>query len=313
MDPIRILCATDDAYVPYYGIMLTSLFETNKDERFSVYVLTSGLKDNSIALLQELSHSFSNELFVYVIDETQLADCPIRPGDHVSLATYYRLIAANILPKNIEKILWLDGDLIINGPIRELWETALGDLAIAAVTDESYCQQEIYQRLQLDAAIPYTSAGVILINLAYWREHNATSRFMDCIRLHRERLLFHDQDTLNIVLQKEKMILPLTWNFQSGFITSWTYPSYPQSFQNDIFNTTQSPRIIHYSGPSKPWFRNSLHPYRAYFEKYKTLSLWKDLPSKSFGLKQDIRDSVGKFLRTIRLRPSPFIIKDQAL
>lgn len=313
MDPIHILCATDDAYVPYYGIMLTSLFETNKAEHFSVYMLTNGLKEGSIALLQDLSHSYSNELFVHVIDETQLADCPIRPGDHVSLATYYRLIAANVLPKDIDKILWLDGDLIINGPIRELWETDLGDLAIAAVTDESYCQQDVYLRLLLDASIPYTSAGVLLINLAYWREHDVASRFMECIQLHRERLLFHDQDTLNIVLQNEKTILPITWNFQSGFIESWVYPTYPESFQKQILQASTNPRIIHYSGPSKPWFRYTLHPYRAHFEKYKALSPWRSLPPKSFGLKQDARNYLGKSLRIIGLRQSPFILKDQSV
>ena len=313
MDPIRILCATDNAYIPYYGIMLTSLFETNRAERFDVYVLTNGLNEGSVRLLQDLFSSYSNELFLVHIDDQMLADCPIRPGDHVSLATYYRLIAANVLPNNIEKILWLDGDLIINGPIRELWETDLGDLAIAAVPDESYCQQEIYQRLLLDASIPYTSAGVLLINLVHWRAHNIAARFMECIRLHRDRLLFHDQDTLNIVLQNEKAFLPLTWNFQSGFIASWVYPTYPESFQRQILQASANPRIIHYSGPSKPWFKHSLHPYRAHFEKYKALSPWNGLPLKRFGLKQDTRNHFSKFLRIIGLRPSPFILKDQSV
>ena len=313
MDPIRILCATDNAYIPYYGIMLTSLFETNRAELFEVYVLTSGLNEGSAGLLQDLFSSYSNELFLVHIDDKMLADCPIRPGDHVSLATYYRLIAAKVLPNDIEKILWLDGDLIINGPIRELWETNLGNLAIAAATDESYCQQDIYRRLQLDASIPYTSAGVLLINLAYWRAHDVATRFMECIRLHREKLLFHDQDTLNIVLQNEKALLPLTWNFQSGFIASWIYPTYPESFQRQILQASTNPRIIHYSGPSKPWFKHSLHPYRAHFEKYKALSPWNVLPPKRFGLKQDTRNHFSKFLRIIGLRPSPFILKDQSV
>ena len=291
--------------------MLTSLFETNRAEHFDVFMLTSGLNEESVNHLQDLFDSYSNELFLVHIDDSILADCPIRSGDHVSLATYYRLICANVLPKDIEKILWLDGDLIINGPIRELWETDLGDLAIAAVTDESYCQPEIYRRLLLDASIPYISAGVLLINLAYWRAHNVATRFMECIRLRRDSLLFHDQDTLNIVFQNEKAFLPLIWNYQSGFIASWVYPTYPDSFQRQILQASTNPRIIHYSGPAKPWFKHSLHPYRAHFEKYKALSPWKGLPPKSFGLKQDTRNHIGKILRIIGLKQSPFILKDQ--
>lgn len=309
--PIHILCATDDAYVPYYGIMLTSLFENNGSERFFVHILTSGLKEDSLSLLKKVTARYHQKIFFISIDESDFSDCPIRSGDHVTMATYYRLIAASVLPDAIDRILWLDGDLIVDGPIASLWETDLAHFAVAAVTDESFGKAEIYQRLQLNPAIPYTSAGVLLINLDYWRKHGVTTRFMDCIRQQHDRLLFHDQDILNIVLQDEKTILPLTWNYQTGFITSWSFPDYPGPFQQEILHTADNPCIIHYSGPSKPWFKNSIHPYRAYYEKYKALSPWKDLPPKSFGLKQDAKNWIGKTFRTMKLRSSPYILQDR--
>jgi lipopolysaccharide biosynthesis glycosyltransferase len=309
-DPIHILCATDDAYVPYYGIMLTSLFENNRTESFSVHVMTSGLGENAGSLLEGVVKSYANDIHFVTIDNSLFADCPIRPGDHVTLATYYRLIAANVLPERISKVLWLDGDMIVNSAVRPLWETDLNGFAIAAVTDESFANPDIYQRLQLSRDIPYTSAGVLLINLDYWRTAHATDRFMECIREKSESLLFHDQDTLNIVLQYEKQLLPLTWNFQSGFFTAWYYPYYPSPFQQEILQTAEYPSIIHYTGPTKPWFKNSLHPYRAYYEKYKALSPWKDLPKKSSGPIKDFQDWTGKVFRIMKLRPSSYIIED---
>ncbi|MBR0500104.1 MAG: glycosyltransferase family 8 protein [Bacteroidales bacterium] len=309
-DPIHILCASDDAYVPYYGIMMTSLFENNRTEHFSVHMMTSGLREEAVSLLQGVVKSYANEIHFLTIDDSLFADCPIRPGDHVTLATYYRLIAANVLPDSISKVLWLDGDMIVNNAIRPLWETELNGFAIAAVTDESYTNPDLYQRLQLDSSIPYTSAGVLLINLDYWRMVQASNRFIECIRHKSESLLFHDQDTLNIVLQNEKKRLPLTWNFQSGFFTSWYYPYYPAPFQQEILQAAENPGIIHYTGPTKPWFKNSLHPYRAYFEKYKALSPWKGLPNNSFGPIKDFQDWTGKVLRMMKLRPSSYIIKD---
>lgn len=309
--PMHILCAMDDAYVPYYGIMLTSLFENNKEERFSVHVLTAGLGEEACSLLHRTVRAYANDIHFISIDESYFAGCPIRQGDHVTLATYYRLIAATVLPESISRILWLDGDMIVNCAIRPLWDTELNGVAFAAVTDESFIHADIYQRLQLNADIPYTSAGVLLINLDYWRKVHAADQFMECVRHRNESLLFHDQDTLNIVFENKKKLLPLTWNFQSGFITSWYFPSYPASFRQEILQAADNPCIIHYSGPSKPWFKHTVHPYRAFFEKYKALSSWKGLPSKRVGLKRSFRDWTGKTLRMTRLRPSPYIIRDQ--
>lgn len=309
--PIHILCATDDAYVPYYGIMLTSLFENNRNECFSVHILTSGLREDSITLLKKVTARYQHTISFVSINASDFSDCPIRPGDHVTMATYYRLMAASVLPEAIDKILWLDGDLIVNGSITSLWETDLTHFAVAAVTDESFVKPEIYQRLQLNPEVPYTSAGVLLINLDYWRKHDVTNRFMECIRQQQDRLLFHDQDTLNIVLQHEKIVLPLTWNYQTGFFTSWSFPVFPVPFQQEILHTADNPRIIHYSGPSKPWFKNNIHPYRSFYDNYKALSPWMNLPMKSFGLKQDTLNWIGKVSRTLKLRPSPYILKDQ--
>ncbi len=310
-DPIHILCATDDNYIPYYGIMLTSLFENNPDERFSIFVLSSGLQPLSISSLHSLTSAYGHSIQFVAIEEKDLVDCPIRPGDHVTLATYYRLVAASVLPEDISKILWLDGDLIIDGPVRELWETNLSSFAIGTVKDESYCHPDIYQRLQLNPDIPYTSAGVLLINLDYWREHKSASLFFNYIRENRDKLLFHDQDTLNVVFQDKKILLPVIWNFQSGFITAWEYPNYPVPLQEEIFRAARKPIIIHYSGPSKPWFRFNIHPYRKVFEHYQRLSPWKDFPPKSFGLKHSIRDGIGKMLRDLHLRRSPYIFNNQ--
>lgn len=309
--PIHILCATDDAYVPYYGIMLTSLFENNRKDCFSVHILTSGLREDSITLLKKVTARYQHTISFVSINASDFSDCPIRPGDHVTMATYYRLMAASVLPDAIDKILWLDGDLIVNGSITSLWETDLTHFAVAAVTDESFVKPEIYQRLQLNPEVPYTSAGVLLINLDYWRKHDVTNRFMECVRQRHDRLLFHDQDTLNIVLQDEKKVLPLTWNYQTGFIASWSFPDYPVPFQQEILQTAESPSIIHYSGPSKPWFKNSIHPYRAFYEKYKVLSPWKDFPLKRFGVKQDAKNWIGKTIRRMKLRSSSYILQDR--
>lgn len=310
MNDIHILCATDDGYIPYYGIMLTSLFETNRDEHFYVYLLSSGLKKKSIDLLTSLFTKYGNTLYCINVDESQLSKCPIRPGDHVTLVTYYRLIAPQLLPKYINKILWLDGDIIVNGSLLELWNTSLCGKAIAAVPDESHFKDEIYQRLGLSRRIRYSSAGVLLINLEYWREHHITERCMECIASDPDVLLFHDQDTINKILEKEKLELPVTYNFQTGFILKWGFQNFSKEFQEEILCASSSPKIIHYSGPIKPWNKYNLHPYRALFNYYKSLSPWRKLRHNG-DLKVHFRSLIAKIARKTNLRSSSYIISDQ--
>lgn len=93
----------DDNYVPYCGIMLTSLFENNKEENIVVYILCEKLSDKNIADLESLAIAYNKEIrFIYLTKEL-FNNCPIREGDHVSIAAYYRIIAPNLLPKEIKK------------------------------------------------------------------------------------------------------------------------------------------------------------------------------------------------------------------
>lgn len=310
-DTIHILCATDNAYVPYLGIMLTSLFESNAGEHFIIHMMTDGqLSEKSLQDFNLLMKRYQHHIEYLRIDPAIVAHFPIRDGDHVSLATYYRLFAPKLLSNEVHKILYLDGDIVIDGSIRELLSIDISDKAIAAVIDESYYSKEIYYRLNLNPAIPYTSAGVLLINLDYWRDFSVTEQCMDCLAKMPDKLLFHDQDILNVVLQDEKILLPIKWNYQNGYIRPWTFNQYTPVLQREIMSTAECPTIIHFSGPSKPWFLLNDNPYKSYFNHYKKKSLWYDTPSVNPYVKviDYLKSFAGNLLRYLKLRPSMYII-----
>ena len=117
MQQYNILCATDDNYVPYCGIMLTSLFENNKGLNFCIYILVEHLSNKSKSEFATLAKKYSQNIEIITVDGEKLKECPIRTGDHVSIVTYYRLLAPILLPSDVDKILYLDCDMIINGNI----------------------------------------------------------------------------------------------------------------------------------------------------------------------------------------------------
>ena len=66
-------------------------------------------------------------------------------------------------------------------------------------------------------SLGYFNAGVLLVNLRYWRENNLSESFFEIINKYPERLRYHDQDVLNIVLKEIKLTLPLKYNVQHGY------------------------------------------------------------------------------------------------
>ena len=310
----NILCATDNNFIPYCGIMLTSLFEKNKDIKFNVFILSEGLNKKNITDIATLADIYQQNIEIVIVKEELLKNCPIRKGDHVSIATYYRIIAPELLPSRIDRVLYLDCDIIINNCITELYNTNLDDKAFGAIIDEDHLNTEKYSRLNIAFNKGYINAGVLLMNLKYWREHHLVDKCLAYIRDNQEKLKQHDQDVLNAVLYDKIKLLPLRYNFQTGFI--YKNVVLEDQIINEVQECMYTPIVVHYTGPNKPWYKICDHPYRRRFLQYKSVSLWKDTPLIG---KQSVRDIIKNAINVviwqlgIKKKPQTFIIEKQAL
>lgn len=308
--PISIVCATDDAYVPYCGIMLTSLFYNNCDESINVYVITKSLSDAGAQALYNLAEKYKQSISILQIDDTLLDGVFVRNDNHISIATYYRFLAPVLLPNTINKALYLDCDLIINDSIRTIWETDLEGKAIAATIDESYYIPEFYSRLKISPSNKYINAGVLLLNLDYWRRNNIFSLCINYIRSFPERLLFYDQDVINAVMNDKVSYLPIKANLQNGFLYTWQWGYYEKNVQEEIWSAVLSPSIIHFDGSAKPWCKECYHPYKSYFNFYKGLSPWADLrKTGKWPLKNRIKHFIRGIAVKMHIKDSSFIIQ----
>lgn len=311
MNTINILCATDDKYACYCGIMLTSLFKNNTHRKFSIFLMTDVLSEYNSALFYKLCNVYHANLeIIKVVNYVDITNFPIRKGDHVSLAAYYRLLAPLFLPKSIEKILYLDCDIIVNGFIDDLWNIDIVGNAIAAVIDENYKDERIYNRLNYKYEKMYFNTGVLLINLIHWRKHAIMNKCIHYINNNPHKILFHDQDTLNVVLQDEKILLSPKFNLQTGFLYK---ASKLGDIKDDVEANKLSPIIIHYTGPSKPWHEFSQHPYVNHFIYFWKCSLWdqqKLIISSLKGALHYYRNCFIWFLG-IKKRPETYTINKQ--
>ncbi len=267
-DKIHILLCTDEKYIMPTGVLMLSI-NKNNDCSVHYYIFTSGnFTQENKNVLSSIARDGGNDITFYGINEDNVKDfrVSISEKSHLSIATFYRLYVASILPYDVHKILYLDGDIIVRKSLMELWQTDMSKHAIAAV---HYVRE---QELNLPCDKLYTSqfnAGVLIINLDYWRKNNVQERLLEYGRANVNALEFHDQSILNAVLYKEKINLPIKYNITSQFL-SREYIHRTKDAEQQICN----PTIIHYTERVKPWHKDSKHPFANEWRKYYAMSQW---------------------------------------
>lgn len=278
--PINILCATDENYVPYCGVLLTSIFENNKDRDVNVFIMVDKpLEKKSISSFHTLEIKYNQTISFISVDKSFLEQFPLKGYgvSYWSIVTYYRLYAAELLPQEVDKVLYLDCDTIVDGSLGELFDMDWSDFAVGTVSDMCVEWQEFYDRLHYDKSLGYFNAGVVFMNLEYWRNHGIGQQCLDFLAEHYDWIFNNDQDVLNYVCRNEKLNLPLKYNYQIQFRMTYFFKTFSEQMKKEVLNTTK-PVIIHYADEQKPWMvQYYAYPFREVWMKYHRISLWKSM------------------------------------
>lgn len=282
---ITIVCATDNNYAPYCGIMLTSVFENNNDRDISVFILVDKpLEKKQQRRFKKLSDHYGTVIRFIMVDNSFFEKFPLK-GDvknlkHWSIVTYYRLYSEELLPKDVDKVLYLDCDIIVNRPIGVLFDMDWEGYAVGGIPDMCTEWQEYYDRLGYDKDKGYFNAGVLFMNLEYWRTHDIGQKCIDYLSTYYDRIFNNDQDVLNVITCDCKKNLPVTYNYQMQLRMPFFFNTFNERMKKDILETN-SPHIIHYTAELKPWMiRYYFHPFNSEWHKYKKLSPWKHIKDK---------------------------------
>lgn len=297
---MNILLSTDNKYVMPTGVLMHSISINNPVDVNYYLMVNEEFTKESEDELRKVANQYGNYISFHVITKDVTRALPFgkenMPG-HVSIATYYRLFVAQVLPKSVHKIIYMDGDMIVRGSLEKLWNTNLDGYAIAAVHDMDEQKHIDSQRLPYPMETGYFNAGMQLINVDYWRKNDCLSVFMNFLKVYADKIVYHDQDVLNSCLYDKKKWVPLTYNFQNGFLLK--EKCYPASIDDEVEKTIFNPLVIHYSTDLKPWNISCFHPYRNVWRLYKKLSQW-----KSIDYEGDHASNLKEYIRNFLLRHS---------
>jgi len=282
------ICFSSDLnYAPHLAAAIASIFKHAKpNQAITIHILhSSGLDKECQAKICELAKLHSAAEFNFIAIDSDIANKFIIPDNtHLTKEAYFRILLSSLLPK-LDKVLYLDCDIIVQADLTELYCTDISNHCIAAVPDSQGAEQR--KRLSLNAENRYyCNSGVMLINLARFREMDIERKLYNFSIELIEPLTLCDQDVINIILEDETTYLHSRWNMQ---YLNEKYPYRDLSPEHEDAFT--QPCIIHYV-MIKPWAMNCFHPYQnRYFEALR-LTAWRQQAWKYFPLNQPIRKAL---------------------
>ena len=240
---MNILITFNDAYVIPTKVMLKSLIMNNDSSEFDIFVVYESLSAHSIELIHEIE-SPSIRLQFLQISYDKLGTCPVTGG--WSRDTYVRLFVQNYLNDDLDRILYLDGDIIVNKSIQDFYDQEFeGNYYIAVEDQVQGRSEERHRKLNMPLDSPYVCAGVLLINLREIKKCVDDNSVLEFINQNKDKLDYLDQDVLNgLFYQHIKVVENFQYNF-FPFRVKW----------NNIREWHRDVKIIHYGGDNKPWQR----------------------------------------------------------
>lgn len=255
---VNICMITDDNYIMPTAVAIHSMIVNKGSEKYNFYIITSNLSDDSE---NEFRRFEREDVSVKIIRE----DAEKRfSGLHqftknsicvASISALLKFLIPDLLPF-LDRVLYLDGDLIVQKDLYELYSIDLEDNYVAAVPDSS----NIYWKNNFNTIVRnYFNSGVMLLNLKKMRENNIKDVLIETKRNLTDTSLM-DQNVFNIVFDGNVKTLSIKYNLLplslDRAFAKWNINDVNLKYNTDYKTKGElfaSAVIIHYSSKEKPW------------------------------------------------------------
>lgn len=256
------------------GISIASLLKNNTDISFSFHIFTDYFDDEQTKLFQQLAEQYKTSIKIYLVDCEQLKSLP--STKNWSYATYFRFIIADYFSGQLERIIYMDADIMCQGSLSELLDIKFENNEIVAAVPERDSQwwQKRADALGIPSiAAGYFNAGFLVLNLVNWAKFNISTKAMELLSQDeiKAKLSYLDQDILNMLLTGKVIYLDQKYNTQYSI----NYELQKGKKENPI---TLKTVLIHYIGPTKPWHEWANYATAQPFIDAKNASPWKTIP-----------------------------------
>ena len=252
---MNILICADNNYIERAKDMLLSIKFNNTND-LNIYFLYDNLDIDKLNNLYDFVTNVINAKFNPIKFSYSGVNFPINI-DYISSITYYRLFFPFMINEKIDRILYLDCDIVCTGDISELYNMEFEDNVIIGCENmvtkkDERINIDSNKRLGLPIDNPYINAGVLLINVNKYKDIVSDYDIIHLIYDNKDILTFQDQDLINKLFYGKIKIVDSKFNYQINGV------DYGLERNDHV--------LVHYSESDKPWnddyvLINKLKPY----------------------------------------------------
>lgn len=259
MKIVHLAFCSDGPNIPFLAVALKSVIDNASCEyQYLVYIVHNGISycDKGYLLMLVRNSKNFNLSFINIGEYSDRFSGLFVSG-HISQASYWRFVLPEIL-RDVDKLVYLDTDIVVADDIAKLYEENLGGgealagapgIGVAAELPMTETSRKILKNKGYSNFKKYINAGVLLINMKVFREESLFEKLIEVASS--DNFPLHDQDVLNLVLMNRIRILDWKWNFA----IHESIDDYPRYLLDDVRKriSEMNISIVHYVGPGKPW------------------------------------------------------------
>ena len=252
---------------------MISLFENNREcDNIHVYLLGDSISEENRHTLSDIASKYQRAFTLINVPDLNIPEK--LSSARWPKSAFTRMFAGELMPKAIDKVIYLDCDTIISASIKDLSLYPTDNYTICGVKD---CVSRPYKdKIGIVKNGSYINAGVLLMNLNKLRQFDIRTMIADFVDKYESAISYADQDILNGIFKGIFGVLPHPDNYYT---------------EDEIEYSKKYPRIIHYTTCMlniRPWCVDSKHTFAWMFDKYQSMSPWanKEKTKANFSAKE---------------------------
>jgi len=264
----NIAYAPDDKYINQTVVSMVSVVENNKGHEIEFIIIYSVLSNESFFKLKSVKNC---KLRLLKVDEDMFSSLPL--SHWVTVQAWFRIKLPDLCP-DLDRILYLDCDTLILGDLAELFETDLNGKYLAGVKDVWGVAQYV-KRLGMKSDV-YVNSGMLLLNAEYCRQEKFFDKIVDFAQKNKRVIEFCDQDSINKVVEENKVVLHPKFNFMDTWWKGGYYELWGKE-EEEYLEAKENPVIAHLTG-LKPAYKGCGNKFRdKWWEYAKLTSIYEEL------------------------------------
>lgn len=279
----HVAYACDENYIEQTMVSMASLMEHNQTHKIVIYLIESKIGRESLQKICHLVEQYKQSFICIALDDL-MKGIDLTLDERHPKTIYAKLFLDQVC--EADRILYLDSDTVITSSLEDLWKMDFQDAYIAGVAMPY--TTDIKRKLGLTSEMDYFCDGIVLINLKVWRNKQVAEQCREYIMRQKGNPYMLSEGVINAVAGEYRITLPPKYNLMSTFLL-WNAKQIKELFdvfhfytQEQIEQARKNPVIIHYLNELyiRPWYRNSDHPYRDEYMKWREKIGW-NMPMES--------------------------------